>query len=154
MLIERMESTKTEDYWNQFLNEYPAYKNISYTAWQFGADPNTLAQLVIDGTKTLTCSSLREYQVENEPLPEVGDVSIVLDESDEPKCIIENTKVYTMKYSDVDEEIAFKEGEGNRTLEYWRKAHLEFFEWVYKEIGHEFNEDEEIVVEEFKMIYK
>src|SRR5699024_1603800 len=101
-----------------------------------------------------TCSSLREYQVENEPLPEVGDVSIVLDESDEPKCIIENTKVYTMKYSDVDEEIAFKEGEGDRTLEYWRKDHLKSFEWLYKEIGYEFNEDEEIVVEEFKMLYK
>ena len=144
---------KIANYWEEFIKENLDYKNTDYTAWQFGADPNTLAQLVIDGTKTLTCSSLREYQVENEPLPEVGDVSIILDESDEPKCIIENIKVYTIKYSDVDEEIAFKEGEGNRTLEYWRKAHLEFFEWVYKEIGHEFNEDEEIVVEEFKMIY-
>lgn len=145
---------KIANYWKKFIQENPEYSDTTYEAWQFGADPNTLAQLVIDGTKTLTCSSLREYQVENEPLPEVGDVSIILDESDEPKCITQNTKVYTKKYYDVDEEIAFKEGEGDRTLEYWRKTHLEFFEWLYKEIGHEFNEDEEIVVEEFKMIYK
>jgi len=144
---------KVENYWERFIYYYPEYKDLTIEAFQFGADPNTLAQLVVDGTKTLTCSSLREYQVENEPLPEVGDVSIVLDESDEPKCIIENTKVYTMKFSDVDEEIAYKEGEGDRTLSYWRKAHLDFFEWLYKEIGYEFNEDEEIVVEEFKLIY-
>ena len=143
-----------DKYWCEFIDEHPQYSDKQFEAWQFGADSNTLAQLVIDGTKTLTCSSLREYQVENEPLPEAGDVSIILDESDDPKCIIENTKVYKMKYSDVDEEIAFKEGEGDRTLEYWRKAHLEFFEWLYKEMGYEFNEDEEIVVEEFKMIYK
>lgn len=142
-----------QNYWNNFINTHPSYKNKSYESFQFGADPNTLAQLVVDRTKTLTCSSLREYKVENEPLPEVGDVSIVLDESDEPKCIIENTKVYTMKFSEVDEEIAYKEGEGDRTLSYWRKAHLEFFEWLYKEIGYEFNEDEEIVVEEFKLIH-
>src|SRR5699024_7481891 len=144
---------KVENYWERFIYYYPEYKDLTIEAFQFGADPNTLAQLVVDGTKTLTCSSLREYKIENEPLPEVGDMSIVLDESDEPKCIIENTKVYTMKFSDVDEEIAFKEGEGDRTLAYWRKAHLEFFEWLYREIGHEFNEDEEIVVQEFKLIY-
>ncbi len=144
---------KVAKYWNEFINDYPDYKNKSYGAFQFGTDPNTLVQLVVDGTKSLTCSSLIEYNLEQEPLPEVGDVSIVLDESDEPKCIIENTKVYTMKFSDVDEEIAYKEGEGDRTLSYWRKAHLEFFEWLYKEIGYEFNEDEEIVVEEFKLIH-
>lgn len=143
----------TENYWKNFIERNPSYIEKTYEAFQFGADPNTLAQLVVDGTKTLTCSSLREYQVENEPLPEVGNVSIVLDESDEPKCIIEDTKIYTMKFSDVDDEIAYKEGEGDRSLAYWRKAHLEFFECLYKEIGHEFNEDEEIVVQEFKVIY-
>ena len=144
----------TDKYWENFIEENPDYKDKAYEAWQFGEDPDTLAELVVQGTKTLTCSSLREYQVENEPLPEVGDVSIILDAADQSKCVIENTKVYTMKFSDVDADIAYKEGEGNRTLAYWRKSHLEFFEWLYEKLGHEFSESEEIVVEEFRVIYK
>ena len=144
----------TDKYWENFIEENPDYKDKAYEAWQFGEDPDTLAELVVQGTKTLTCSSLREYQVENEPLPEVGDVSIILDAADQPKCVIENMKVYTMKFSDVDSDIAYKEGEGDRTLAYWRKSHLEFFEWLYEKLGHEFSESEEIVVEEFRVIYK
>ncbi|HJE20571.1 MAG TPA: ASCH domain-containing protein [Aliicoccus persicus] len=144
----------TDKYWENFIEENPDYKDKAYEAWQFGEDPDTLAELVVQGTKTLTCSSLREYQVENEPLPEVGDVSIILDAADQPKCVIENMKVYTMKFSDVDADIAYKEGEGDRTLAYWRKSHLEFFEWLYEKLGHEFSESEEIVVEEFRVIYK
>lgn len=143
-----------EKYWQDFISEQPEYKERSYTAWQFGVDPDELAQLVIEGKKTLTCSGFKEYEVENEKLPEIGDVSIVLGEADRPKCIIENTQVYTLAFKDAGEDIAYKEGEGDRTLSYWRGAHLNFFEPLYKSIGLEFNESEKIVVEEFKMIYK
>lgn len=143
----------TQQYWKEFINENPRYEGKNYTAWQFGVDPEELAELVVSGKKTLTCSSLKEYEVETESLPEIGEVSIVLDSDDSPKCIIECTKVYTIVFKDAGEEIAYKEGEGDRTLSYWRQAHLDFFEWLYPEMGLEFNESEEIVVEEFKLIY-
>lgn len=143
----------TQQYWKEFINDNPKYEGKSYTAWQFGVDPDVLADLVVSGKKTLTCSSLKEYEVENESLPEAGEVSIVLGADDIPKCIIECTKVYTVVFKDADEEIAYKEGEGDRTLSYWRQAHLDFFGWLYPEMGLEFNESEEIVVEEFKLIY-
>ena len=142
-----------EQYWKQFISKHPEYKDKSYTAWQFGADPDVLAELVISGKKTLTCSSLKEYELENESLPEAGEVSIVLGRDDTPKCIIECMKVYTIIFKDADEELAYKEGEGDRSLSYWRQAHLDFFGWLYPEIGLEFNEDEKIVVEEFKCLY-
>lgn len=143
-----------EKYWQDFVSENPEYKEQSYTAWQFGVDPDELAELVTEGKKTLTCSGFKEYEVENETLPAAGDVGIVLGEGDVPKCIIENTKVYTLSFKDAGDEIAYKEGEGDRTLSYWRTAHLDFFEPLYKSIGLEFNESEKIVVEEFKMIYE
>lgn len=142
-----------EYYWKEFTEKNPKYKGKSYTAWQFGVDPDELAELVISGKKSLTCSSLKEYELESESLPEAGEVSIVLGADDNPKCIIECTAVYTVMFKDADEEIAYKEGEGDRTLSYWRQAHINFFSWLYKEMGLEFNESEEIVVEEFKMIY-
>ncbi len=142
-----------EQYWKQFISKHQEYKDKSYTAWQFGANPDVLAELVISGKKTLTCSSLKEYKLENESLPEAGELSIVLGADNTPKCIIECTKVYTIVFKDADEEIAYKEGEGDRSLSYWRQAHLDFFGWLYPEMGLEFNEDEKIVVEEFKRIY-
>lgn len=144
---------ETQQYWEKFVNEQPEYTGKNYTAWQFGADPDVLAKLVVSGKKTLTCSSLKEYEIEKESLPEAGEISIVLGENDTPKCIIECTKVYTITFKDVGEDIAYKEGEGDRSLSYWRLAHIDFFEWLYSEIGLEFNESEEIVVEEFKLIY-
>lgn len=143
----------TEQYWEKFINEHQEYKDKSYTAWQFGADTDVLAELVISGKKTLTCSSLKEYELENEGLPKAGELSIILGADDTPKCIIECTKVYTIVFKDADEEIAYKEGEGDRSLSYWRQAHLDFFGWLYPEMGLEFNEDEKIVVEEFKCLY-
>ena len=142
-----------EQYWKQFIGKHPEYKDKSYTAWQFGADPDVLAELVISGKKTLTCSSLKEYELENESLPEAGEVSIVLGRDHTPKCIIECMKVYTIVFKEADEELAYKEGEGDRSLSYWRQAHLDFFGWLYPEMGLEFNEDEKIVVEEFKCLY-
>lgn len=42
-----------EQYWKQFISKHPEYKDKSYTAWQFGADPDVLAELVISGKKLL-----------------------------------------------------------------------------------------------------
>ena len=39
----------------------------------------------------------------------------------------------------VDEEQAYKEGEGNRSLDYWRKVHNEFFTEDYANSGMEFD---------------
>lgn len=142
------------EFWQTFINENKEYKDAEYTAWQFGADPDVLAQLVMEGTKTLTCSGLKFYEVEDEALPENGDLSIVLDSDESPRCVIENTKVYTVPFKDVDEKIAYKEGEGDRSLDYWRKAHFDFFIPEFESLGFEFNEDEIIVVEEFKLIHK
>lgn len=141
-----------EKYWEQFVDGNPEYSSKPYTAWQFGADPDTLAQLVIDGTKTLTCSGLKLYEIEDEALPKVGDISIILNTSDEPVCVIENTSVYTIPFKDAGEEIAYKEGEGDRSLSYWRQAHLDFFIPEFKNQGLVFSEEEMIVVEEFKVI--
>ena len=142
-----------EQYWNEFTDKYPDYKEMKYTAWAFGAEPDELAELVVSGRKTLTWSGLKLYEADAEPLPEMGEVSIVLNTSEEAVCVIETTKVYTVAFRDVDETIAYKEGEGDRTLAYWRQAHLEFFIPEYDTAGLIFNEEEIIVIEEFKKIY-
>ncbi len=65
-------------YLDEFCKSQGHDEQKSVSAWQFGANPDHLAQLVIDGIKTATCSGLIFYEIENKPLPAVEDYSIVL----------------------------------------------------------------------------
>ena len=98
----------------------------TYEAWPFGGAPDKLADLVLQRIKTATCSAYDLYQIENEPLPQAGDYSVILNSNDQAVCIIKTLKVYVTEFKQVSEEHAFKEGEGDRSLEYWRKVHERF----------------------------
>ena len=104
----------------------------SYEAWAFGGDDTRelateLALLVRDGPKRATTGLLSEYEAQGEPLPRVGAYSVVLDGAGEPVCIIRTTRVDTTPFGEVDEEFTWVEGEGDRSLAYWREAHIRFF---------------------------
>lgn len=124
-----------------------------YSAWSFGDDADQLAELVKDGTKTATCSLFCFYELEEEPLPEVGEYSVILDSNEEAVCIIQTTKVYITTFDEVGEEHAFKEGEGDRTLAHWKKVHHDFFTEELETIGKTLDGKTKLVCEEFKVVY-
>lgn len=124
-----------------------------YEAWAFGGAPDKLARLVISGIKTATCSSLALMDLEGEPMPKPGDHSVILDSADNAVCIIRTTRVYVETFRNVTEDLAFKEGEGNRSLDYWRHIHMEYFSEVLGASGLPFDEDSELVCEEFELVY-
>ena len=124
-----------------------------YEAWAFGDDPDTLAELVRTGVKTATASAYPFYELEGEALPKAGEYSVILDSKDEAVCIIRTTKVYVTPYRDVTAEQAWKEGEGDRSLDYWRRVHEAFFSKELEAVGLTFTEDMGVVCEEFEVIY-
>ncbi|TQI80299.1 uncharacterized protein YhfF [Serratia fonticola] len=100
------------------------YENLE--RWAFGdtaEQADELVKLVLNGVKTATCSNL-----DGEGIPQPGDVFVVVDGKNEPVCAIALTKVEMSTYEQVDEAHALAEGEGDRTLAYWRKEHKRFFE--------------------------
>ncbi|MEI4624078.1 ASCH domain-containing protein [Bacillus pfraonensis] len=139
-----------QQYWNEYWKENEKPQTVS--AWQFGASPDYLAQLVIDGVKTATCSGHIFYELENESLPTTNDYSIILNSSDEPVAIIKTIEVTLTPMNEVSEEFAIAEGEGDRTYEYWKNTHIEFFTKELNEIGREFSEDMLLVCERFELI--
>ena len=143
---------KARELWNLFSRE-KLPETITYTAWAFGGAPDKLADLVVKGMKTATASAYDLYQLENEPLPKAGDYSVVLDSLGEAKCIIQTTKVYVVPFFEVGETHAYKEGEGDRTLTYWRKVHKDFFTDCLKEVNLTFTEMTKVVCEEFHVVY-
>ena len=109
---------------------------------------------MLEGKKTATASAYPLYGKENEKLPEKGDYSVILDGKGNGVCIIRTEKVTVVPFSDVGEGHAYKEGGGDRTLEYWRLVHKEFFTECMEEAGLEFTPDMAVVLEEFSIVYR
>ena len=124
-----------------------------YSAWAFGEAPDKLADLVMRGIKTATCSAYCFYEMEDEALPETGEYNIILDAGDEAVCITRTTKVYVVPFSQVTAEHAYREGEGDRSLSHWRGVHRKFFTQELEAEGLEFSEDIKLVCEEFEVVY-
>ena len=124
-----------------------------YEVWAFGEAPDKLASLVKGGIKTATCSAYDLYEAEDESLPVVGEYSVILDSHDEAVCIIRTEKVYVVEFDQVTAEHAWKEGEGDRSLEYWRKVHEDFLSKELAEINRSFNGHTKVVCEEFEMVF-
>ena len=123
-----------------------------YEAWAYGADPDKLAELTRAGIKTATASAGPLY-VEGEPLPEAGEYSVILDGRDEAVCVIRTTRVYIVPFDQVSAGHAYREGEGDRSLEYWRQVHEDFFRAELAEAGLAFSPDMPVVCEEFELVW-
>ncbi len=149
-----------EEMWNNYLIKIGEDKNSTdkkYEAWYFGNNEemaNELGELVRNGTKKATASLDYWYNVKGEKVPEVGDVNIITDWDGIGKCIIEIIKIITLPFKDVTKKFAKIEGEGDKSLEYWRKEHQRFFKESLEEENIEFSEDMLVVCEEFEVVYK
>ncbi|MGT2827208.1 ASCH domain-containing protein [Streptococcus himalayensis] len=122
-------------------------------AWQFGVEPDLLADLVLRGEKTATASAYELYELDAEPLPQVGELDVILNADNQAVCIIKICKVSIVPFEEVSEAHAFKEGEGDKSLAYWRKVHEAFFRPYFEEVGLTFTEKTPLVLEEFEVVY-
>ncbi len=138
----------------QLYKEKHDVEGATYNAWGFGEDTDLLARLVVSGEKTATASLHVLYELENEAIPKVGEYNVVLDSLGEATCIIQTTSVSIVPFNQVGEQHAFKEGEGDKTLDYWRLCHREFFEQCLTASNIAFLEDMDVVCEVFKLVFK
>ncbi|MBH0236777.1 ASCH domain-containing protein [Methylobrevis albus] len=98
----------------------------SLPTFSFGDSPalaDELAALVLAGVKTASCDHARGP----EPDYPVGSRSVMLDGSGRPRCVIETLEVTLRRFDEVGDDLAFDEGEGDRSLRFWRAAHQAYF---------------------------
>ncbi|RAY82624.1 ASCH domain-containing protein [Enterobacter cloacae] len=118
-------------------------------AWQMGDSPelaSELADLIKKGIKTASCGSFASFQ-QVESAPKIGSYNIILDGQNVPVCVTRLVSMRLVRFCDVTEAFARKEGEGDLSLEYWQKEHKRFF----TREGH-FSEDMELIAEEFELV--
>lgn len=148
-----------EAYWQSFLlwldgEGGPPQKTVQ--AWSFSSNPqmaNLLGRLVLQGVKTATASLACSYELAGESTPKVGDINVILDGHCNPLCVIRTTAVELKPFDEVDGVHAFLEGEGDRSLDYWRDFHWDFFVKECSELGVEPSESMLVVCERFELIY-
>lgn len=146
---EELVAARVEAFWAEFV----AATGIDgpHTAWGFGSDPamaTDLGLLVRDGPKRAT-AGLRSQYLPDEPIPVPGELSVILDGDGVPLCVIRATDVEIRPFGEVDEEFAWTEGEGDRSLAYWRAAHVEFFATQ----GVAVTDADEVVLERFDLLW-
>lgn len=150
-------SDSIQNFWQEFCAENSEINpEEPYAIWFFHHNREAskkLAQLVLAGKKKATASLMEDESDVGEG-GIVGGYSIVTDFDGNPQCVIQTIEVRQLPFSEVDEQFAFDEGEGDRTLEYWRAAHRKFFtECCHRELNIEFDESMLICCKRFKLLF-
>ena len=154
-----MEKTpETEAFWQAFLATLPDGKALpeDYQVWHFSDNEksaNRLGELVRAGVKTATCSLLWSYEVEGQPLPGADEYNLIVNWEGTPLCIILTTQVEVREFNKVDAIFAYEEGEGDRSLDHWRKVHWEVFSDECNMIGYRPVPGMPLVCERFRKLY-
>ena len=149
-------SLTAEDAIDRFVRE-SGLDIAEYDAYFYGYPEvaDEILAALLRGDKRATTGLRCLYDIEHEPLPQVGQYSVILDSKGLPHCITRITKIEITPFRDISEAYAFIEGEGDKSLNYWKDAHRQVFTRECREdAGIEFNEDMECVCEYFEVVYQ
>jgi len=146
-----------KEYWKNFQKNNNKYINVeqppSFFFCNNKKDADQCADLVVKKIKQATSPSVWWFTKNKEPFPKIGDLAIVTNWIGEPKAIIRTTKIELIKFKDISERYAFIEGEGDKSLEYWKKVHWDYYKNEMKEFNESPCENMEIVCEYLETIW-
>lgn len=129
---------------------YEKAGNIYITArWDFGGDKefaDRLKSLILIGKKTATTGLYTEGKKHSE----VGEYDELVGSDGKSFCVIQYTKIEVKPFLNVNFDYAKLEGEGEKSIEEWRKNHREFFLKYYPD----FSDDRLVVCCSFNLIEK
>jgi uncharacterized protein YhfF len=94
--------------------------------FSFGDSPalaDELLALVLEGKKRATCWAVAEGLKG----ATVGKSMVALDGKQRPRLVLTTEELVQRRFDEVDGDFAYDEGEGDRSLAYWRGAHKEYF---------------------------
>ena len=121
-----------------------------FECFAFGHNPemaDELLALVLSGKKTATVSVV----LENEQVPSVGDLSLVLDGHGNPACVIKTVYLEIVKFCDLTWDMVKLEGE-DETFEQWRTGNIRYWTRDAIKRGYTFTEQTPITFERFEVV--
>ena len=149
--------TFLDEYWNKFIKETNRSPDdrcagdLNFEAKGFVGDE--LVSLILSGKKTAFFTSWATYSIDQEPLPISGELYIVLDRANNPRCVIETESVSVIPFNEVTWSMAQLEGE-DEDLATWKEKKQEYLEDEGDILGFEFTPDIKLVFQTFQVVYK
>ncbi|MBT8301129.1 MAG: ASCH domain-containing protein [Maribacter sp.] len=152
-----MDNASARNMWGDYLDKHledafaEAPKTVHFCDNE--KDANECAKLIKKGIKRTTSHSLLGLQYRKEPLPKVGDFTVVTNWEGKAQCIVRTTAVKFKPFFSIDAEYAKLEGEGDKSLDYWKKTHWEYYERELAPFNRVPRESMIIVCEEFEKVF-
>lgn len=146
-----------DEYWEKFLkesnrsSEEKCAGDICFDSDSLRADQ--LVALVLGNKKTAFFTSWSTYAIDGEPLPVTGELYVLVDRADIPRCVIELESVNVIPFNEVTWEMAQKEGEDQNLAE-WKERQQENLEYEGSILGFNFTPDIKLVFQIFRVIYR
>lgn len=145
------------EYWKNFQDKNPEYQAInqpsSFYFCDNKKDADKCAELVVMKIKQASSPSVWWFKKYNETFPKIGDIAIVTNWNGDAKAIIRTTKVELVEFRKITPQYAYIEGEGDRSLDYWKKVHWDYYKREMEKFQEYPNEEMEIVCEYFETIW-
>lgn len=144
------------EFWSAYCRASKLSGSTPYQAWYFGDSPQLareLVELVLHGPKRATAG----LGFVADALPHTAAVpdgySVVTEIDGTPRAVLRTTGLERRKFSEVDAAFAWDEGEGDRTLDDWKRGHWRYFSRECESLGRIMTEDAEVCLERFELLY-
>jgi len=118
------------------------------------ASANHLAELVLAGRKRGTATLLWSLEAGGKGAPQVGDLTVVTYWDGRPCCIVETRETAVVAFRDVTAAFAAIEGEGDGSLDYWRRAHWAYYGRECARLGRQPAPDMPVLCEQFAVVFR
>ena len=145
------------EFWNSYLDtlkDPPSNPIIEVGIAGNEGIADKLLDLYLQGKKTAGSGLVKDYELAGDDLPKAGNYWIILNSSKKPCCIVKTIKVELHQFDQVPIEVAVSEGEGDLSLEYWRKSHIDFFTPYLEGWGISDLDKEVLVTEFYEVVFK
>lgn len=150
-------NASAKKYWDEFCKDHPSIDpDTPFQTWHFGLgreDAEELVSLVLAGKKIATAALPCEFEAKPGEAPIMDCYSVVTDFDGKPKCVIRTTEIRVIPFNEVDADFAFDEGEGDQSLEYWRRVHWDYFTRRCAALGKQMTETIPVICERFELLY-
>ena len=153
-----MKNKSAKRLWGDFLDHHLEYAFAPEPRVEHFGDTKEIAnsclELVLKGKKRATSPSLVGLQCRNEPLPKIGDFTVLTNWDGEAKCIVRTVGVRLRPFFSITASYAKLEGEGGGSLEYWKKTHWEYYTRELEPYGRVPRDSMIVVCEIFDKVYQ
>ena len=114
-----------------------------------GESRQKLISLILDGNKRATAGTLEwDYVAENESVETIGERLAVLDNQGKHVATIEVTKVEVKRFSEVPDDFALAEAEGDLSGDDFRRSHYDY----WSKLGIPITDETQIVLLYFDLV--